>query len=111
MFTEIYLETTNPTLTLYEMLAPALLSKIAVSVLFHAVIYTIAANLFSLIFLGRALTVSVNTRFIMALVIIMTVGYFGRFYHIKDILKGYGGNMEKTRRHIDQHYNTWVFIA
>jgi hypothetical protein len=41
----------------------------------------------------------------------MFFGFIGRFIHVKDIYKGYNGNVEKTREYIDKHYISWVFIS
>jgi hypothetical protein len=41
----------------------------------------------------------------------MFAGYIGRVLHIKDVYSGYKYDKEKTRIHVNQHYNSWIFIG
>jgi hypothetical protein len=82
-----------------------------VSDLVHTAIYTATINLASFIFLGRVLSSQQNVRLVIALLLIMFVGYFARFYHVKDIYRAYNGDVEKTRSHLDKLYIGWIFIA
>jgi hypothetical protein len=111
MFTELYLETTNPKLSFYQLFDINIFSKIIFSVIFHTVIYTSFLNLGSYIFFGKILSNDVNIRLISALLLIMFFGFFGRFIHVKDIYKAYGYDLEKTRNHLDRLYIGWIFIS
>lgn len=111
MFTEIYLETTNPKSKFYELFRPTLLALIIFSVLFHTVIYVGFFNMLSYIFTGKALSNDINMRMTMFAIVIMFFGYFGRHFHVKDILSAYHGDEIATRQHVDKLYITWIFIA
>jgi hypothetical protein len=110
MFTELYLQTTDPTVSLNDVLKRNI-GMIIFSVLFHTILYTIALNLGSFIFTGKILSQTINTRLIASFLIIMFFGYIGRYYHVKDIYNAYSKNMEKTRNHLDKLYITWIFIG
>ena len=111
MFSSLYLQTTNPALKWQELIHPTLLLPILGSVLFHTAVYTVFLNLVSYIFLNRSLSRVVNFRLIGSLLILMFLGFFARWVHVKDVYKTYNGNMEKTRSHLDRHYITWMFIS
>lgn len=105
MFTELYLRTTDP-------LAKDIPMKmISISIIFHTIIYLAFLNMFSVGFRGEPLSFIINIRLIIIFIVIMFLGYIGRFYHVKDIYKGYRGDLIKCREHIDKHYNSWVFIG
>jgi hypothetical protein len=110
MFTKIYLDTTNPDLTLSQMLSQNS-TPILVSVLFHTIVYVLFINLAYSVFFGRLLSMKINSRLIFALLIIMIFGYIARFYHVKDIYKAYNKDMSKVRTHLDQLFISWIFIA
>ena len=110
MFTKIYLSTTNPKITLYDMFRENL-SSILVSVIFHTVLYCAVFNVASFIFFGRILSSVINLRLVLTLLLIMFFGYIARYYHVKDIYTAYKGNMEKTRAHCDRLYIGWIFIG
>jgi len=107
MFTDLYLKTTNPKLTLSEFLR----IHILFSVVFHTIIYTLFFNLFHYIFFGKALSKIINIRIVVSLLIIMYTGFWGRFLHVKEIYKAYNYDLEKTRQHLDKLYVTWIFIS
>jgi len=111
MFTDLYLQTTNPKLSFSRFLNPKLIGKIVFSSIFHTALYTLFFNLTSYIFFGKILTESVNKRLIVSLFAIMFLGYFARFWHVKEIFKSYRFDLEKTRCHLDKLYITWIFIA
>lgn len=111
MFTHIYLETTNPKSKFYELFRPTLLALILFSVLFHTLIYVGFFNILSYIFMGKVLSNDINMRMTMIAVLIMFFGYFGRHFHVKDILSAYHGDEIATRQHVDKLYITWIFIA
>ena len=110
MFTELYLHTTNPKITLYDMYRENL-GSIIVSVIFHTVLYCAVFNVASFIFFERILSTTVNLRLSVILILIMFFGYIGRYYHVKDIYRAYKGNMEKVRAHCDRLYIGWIFIG
>lgn len=110
MFTKLYLDTTNPNLTLSEMLSQNSY-PILVSVLFHTIVYVLFVNLAYSVFFGRLLSMKINSRLIFSLLIIMIFGYIARFYHVKDIYKAYNKDMSKVRTHLDQLFISWIFIA
>ena len=109
MATELYLQTTDPKLEFGQLLS--LTPKILVSDLFHTAVYAGAINLTSHVFFGRTLSSRQNIRLIVALFVIMFIGYFARFYHVRDIYRAYNGDVEKTRRHLDTLYVGWIFVA
>jgi len=111
MFTELYLQTTNPKLPFYELFGADIFFKIISSVILHTLIYTCFCNLVSYIFVGRLLSKNINIRLIISLLLIMFFGFFARFLHVKEIYKAYGYNLEKTKNHLDKLYITWVFIS
>jgi len=111
MFTELYLRTTNPKTGFYECFSFMTISTMLFSIIFHIIIYIGFFNLVSYIFQGRQLSNKINIRLLISLFIIMSIGFFGRFYHVKEIYRAYNGDIEKARSHIDKHYNTWVFLS
>ena len=110
MFTEVYLRTTDPEESLFNLLKNNI-GGILLSVLFHTIIYWVFIQWISFIFLGKWLYKTTNIRVIIALVIIMFFGYIARFYHVKDVYKAYGYDKIKTREHLDKLYVGWIFIA
>jgi hypothetical protein len=110
MFTELYLNTTNPKTSLLQMMQQNIV-PIIISVLFHTLVYAAAANIASYIFTGKYLSVGINTRLLTILLFIMFFGYIGRYYHVQDVYNAYAENMEKTRNHLDRLYIGWIFIA
>ena len=109
MFTKLYLETTNPKLTLSDLFGPKILGPMIVSILVHTIVYTLFCNMVSWIFFGSVLSQKINIRLLVCLLPIMFFGFIGRLLHVKEIYKAYNGNMEKTREYIDKHYISWVF--
>jgi uncharacterized protein YneF (UPF0154 family) len=57
------------------------------------------------------LTNAVNMRLLISLLLIMFFGFLGRFLHVKEVYKAYGGNMRLTREHLDKLYIGWIFIS
>jgi hypothetical protein len=110
MFTKLYLKTTDPKITLQQMLQENM-AMILVSTIFHTIVYLAFANLMSYIFFGKYLSVGINTRLTASLLFIMFFGYIGRYYHVKDIYNAYNKNADKTRYHLDRLYIGWIFIA
>ena len=111
MFTKLYLDTTNPKLQLHEMFQSAILIPIVVSVVFHTFIYTLLCNMAAYIFFKKFLSNDTNKRLLTFLIPIMFLGFFARFYHVKEIYKAYNGDMVKTRNHLDKLYISWIFIS
>jgi hypothetical protein len=111
MFTDLFLKTTDPTLELNQLLTIKIIKKIILSVIFHTFLYTLFCNLVSYIFFGKVLSKIINKRLIITLLIIMFTGFFGRFLHVKEIYKAYNYNLEKTRKHLDKLYISWIFIS
>lgn len=110
MFTELYLKTTDPKKSLSVIIRENF-TVILASVIFHTIIYTVAFNLAAFIFLGRSLSSAVNSRLILSLLLIMSFGYIGRYYHVQEIYKTYGENKEKAKEHVDKFFIGWIFIG
>jgi len=111
MLTKLYLDTTNPTLGFSHLFGPKILGPMVFSVVLHTAIYALFCNMISWIFFGSILSKVVNKRLLTSLLAIMTFGFFGRFFHVKEIYSGYGRDAEKTREYIDKHYVSWVFLS
>lgn len=107
MFTSVYLQTTDPRVPLTAWSY----SPVVAAILFHTVLYIAVFNLASFLFLGRPLQNAVNVRLLVALLVIMTLGYVGRFHHVQDIYRAYNKNVEKTRQHCDHVFLTWIYLA
>ena len=107
MFTDLYLETTNPELPLSEFFSTRLLSKMAASVIFHTILYLVSFNIGSYVLFGTALSSDVNTRISVFLVLVMAFGFLARFYHVKEIYR----YEEKGKEHVDKAYITWFFLS
>ena len=110
MFTELYLSTTNPNISLSEMISRNTV-PLLISILFHTILYMLFVNMVSYIFFGKLLSMKINNRLFVILILIMTFGYIGRFYHVKDVYQAYNKDMTNTRAHLDKLYITWIFIA
>ena len=104
MFTDLYVETTNPTLTLSEFLSARLLTKMATSVLFHTIFYVLSLNMASYVF-GYKLSSDINIRLSIFLVLVMSLGFVARFYRVKELYH-YGG-----KEYVDKAYITWYFLS
>ena len=111
MFTNLFLKTTNPNLSLNELFSASMTTQILISDIFHTIIYTCFFNLANYIFFGKILSNVINTRLIISLLIIMFIGYYARFFHVKDIYNAYNRNLERTRNHTDKLYISWLFVA
>uniref|UniRef100_A0A6C0HCW5 Uncharacterized protein n=1 Tax=viral metagenome TaxID=1070528 RepID=A0A6C0HCW5_9ZZZZ len=111
MFTDLYLQTSDPKLSFSALFSPSIFTKIILSVVFHTIIYAAFCNMVSYIFFGKILSNSVNIRLVTCLVFIMFFGFFARFTHVKEIYKSYNYNLEKTRAHLDRLYIGWIFIS
>jgi hypothetical protein len=110
MFTDLYLSTTNPKLSLSEIISQNSI-PLVVSILFHTIVYMLFVNLVSYIFFGKLLSMKINNRLFVVLFVIMTFGYIARFYHVKDVYQAYNKDMIKTRNHLDKLFISWIFIA
>ena len=111
MFTEIFLLTTDPHLTLSQFFSYEILTQILFSIMFHTIIYVCFFNLASFIFLGKILSNVMNQRLIVSALVIMSFGYLARIYHVKDVFRAYNGDIVKTREHIQHLFVSCVFIA
>jgi hypothetical protein len=110
MFTDLYIETTNPHLTIKQFLSQILLIKMGSSVIFHTLIYAGSINLFYYIFSGNFLSSLINTRILLFLLIVMSLGFLGRFYHVKEIYSAYK-NQTQAKEYVDKTYITWYFLS
>jgi hypothetical protein len=110
MFTKLYLSTTNPNISLSEMISQNAIPLI-VSIIIHTILYMIFFNLAFYTFFGKLLSMKINNRIFIILLLIMTFGYIGRFYHVKEVYQAYNKDIVKTRNHLDKLYITWIFIA
>ena len=111
MFTETFLLTTDPHLTLSQYFGYEVQKYVLFSIVFHTVIYLCFFNLTSFIFLGKILSNVVNQRIIVSALVIMSIGYLARVYNVKDIYQAYNRDIVKTREHIQHLFVSWVFIA
>ena len=109
MFTELYLDSTDPRLPLSGLFAPKILVPMIVSILVHVIGYTLFIDLISWIFFGKILSTVVHVRLVSSLLLLMFFGFIGRLIHVKDIYAAYHGNMENTREYVNKHYISWVF--
>jgi hypothetical protein len=111
MFTETYLQTTDPNLLFSQFISPPILTNMIVSIVFHTIVYSSFVNLLSFIFTGKILSVSINYRMLLSLFIIMVFGFVARFLHVKEIYKAYNNDLDKTRSHLDKLFISWIFIS
>jgi len=109
MLTHLYLSTTDPELSLSELMAKHS-GHILMSVVFHTVIYALFVNLVFFIFTGALLSNVINQRLFIFLITVMLFGYLARFYHVKEIYHTYQDN-GLTRKHVDLLYIGWIFIG
>ena len=107
MFTDLYLETTDPSLTLSDFFSGRLLRKMGASVVFHTILYMLSFNIGSYVLFGNALSSDVNIRIGIFLVLVMAFGFLGRFYHVKEIYQ----YAENGKDHVDKTYITWFFLS
>lgn len=111
MFTDLYLQTTNPKLSFRDLFHHDIFTNIVLSVLFHTALYIGFCNAVSYIFLGRFLKQIVMIRLVLFLLVVMFFGFFARFIHVKEVYKAYHDNLVKTREHLDKLYIGWIFIS
>jgi hypothetical protein len=111
MFTDLYLRTTDPDFRVVQFLEPRVFCMAVLSIALHTVGYVLFINLIYYCFTERFLNAKINMRLIILLVVIMFAGYIGRVLHIKDVYSGYKYDKEKTTIHVNQHYNSWIFIG
>jgi hypothetical protein len=107
MFTKLYLDTTNP----QNKITDDIIKNSILSILFHTFIYTFFCNIISYIFYNKSLSYNINKRLVLYLVLIMIIGYIGRYYHVNDVYMAYNKDLEKTRNHLDKLYISWLFIS
>jgi hypothetical protein len=111
MFTDVFLTTTNPTLSIDQFFQGKIISKIALSIIFHTIIYTVFFNVISFVFFGKMLSNKINQRLLICALLIMTGGYLARFYHVKEIYNAYNHDEKRTREHINHLFITWLFVG
>jgi len=107
MLTKLYLDTTNPKIDIRDWNK----ATIILSVLLHTIIYVSFANIVSYIFTDKMLSTMVNIKLVLFLLIIMTLGFVARYYHVKDVYGAYNEDLKKTRKHLDNLYISWIFIS
>lgn len=111
MFTKLYLDTTNPRVAITDLFKPPIILPMLASVILHTLVYAAFTNMVSYIFTNRVLSLKINIRLLIALLIIMIGGYIARIYHVKDICKAYDNDVLKTREHTDKSFITWIFMG
>jgi len=84
---------------------------IIISVIFHTILYASFGNMASYIFYGTFLNTDINIRLILCLLLIMILGYIGRFIHAKEAYADFDYDYEKTKQYLDLHYISWVFLG
>lgn len=109
MFTKLFLETTNPKTSWIAFMK--LIPIICLSILVNITIYTIFLNLASYVFVNKFFSKNINMRFVGVLIIIMILGYIGRFLHAKEAYKMFQYKESKTAEYMNTHYNSWVFLG
>jgi len=110
MFTDVYLRTTDPTVSFSRMIHDNI-EGIILSTLFHTFIYCVFANLTSYVFFGEILSFKIQYRLAISLLLIMFFGYMARFFHVKEVFQAYHRDKEKTKEHLDKLYISWIFIG
>jgi membrane protein YdbS with pleckstrin-like domain len=108
MATKLYLETTNPNSRLSR---PKIILGITVSVIVHTIGYALFFNLVSYIFTGRILSSKVNKRLVIALIVIMYLGFIGRYYRAKDAYRAFNRDPIKTQEYMNSGYVSWTFMS
>jgi hypothetical protein len=111
MLTNLYLQTTDPRLTVGQLMQGNILVGMILSILLHTIIYASFFNLASYIFFGKLLSNIVNARLISSLILIMIMGFYGRFIYVKDIYSAYNYDIQKAREHVDKFFISWVFLT
>ncbi|NDE16893.1 hypothetical protein EBZ80_18370 [bacterium] len=111
LFTRLYLLTTDPTLSWHAFFHSPIQGGIVVSVLVHALLYTIVLNVASYVARGRGCDGAVSRRCFFVLFFVLYLGYIARFAHARAILRALDGNHKAARGFIDQHYNSWIFLG
>jgi len=107
MATKLYLETTDPTVSLLQ---PRIMLGISISIIVHTIIYTIFLNAISYIVRGRFLSKTINKRIMIALAILMLLGFIARHYRAKDAYNTFQ-DKAKTREFMNHGYVCWVFLS
>ena len=111
MFTELYLNTTNPKIKLRQFLLPYILVPMVISIIMHTVVYALFCNMLSYILFNKFLSLQINQRLLGCLLLIMIFGFIGRYFHVKDVYNAYNRDEVKTRNHLDRLYISWLFIS
>ena len=111
MFTELYLNTTNPKIKLRQFLLPYILVPMVISIIMHTVVYALFCNMLSYILFNKFLSSQINQRLLGCLLLIMIFGFIGRYFHVKDVYNAYNRDEVKTRNHLDRLYISWLFIS
>jgi len=74
-------------------------------------IYLLFFNVIFYILFSKCANKNMNLRLVFILIIIMYLGYIGRFFHSKDIYSTMNNDDKLTRDFINQHYNSWIFLG
>lgn len=109
MLVRLYERTTDPSLPWSEFFSATILFDVGVSIVFHTVLYVLAANAVAFIFTSRPLSDRVNLRLSLILLGVMAAGYVARLAHAHEA--GHLLGNARARYFIDQHYNTWLFLG
>ena len=119
-WTSIYLVTTDPALSWSAFFSSALQWNILFTISFHMIVYTAFVNWISWVFRGHVLDSYKNLKLGTSLLVIMYLGYIGRLLHVKQIDRAFlranptmplAKRQAVVRQFIDQHYNSWIFLA
>ena len=113
MFSKVFFDTTAPETSYSRLLS----LDVAFSILTHIILYTAFLFLFGFIFNIR-FSKSTYTKFVIALLVILVVGYPARLARVKslqDTLMDYGFD-KSSARHIavsiiNNGYFTWFFLG
>jgi|688.fasta_scaffold1854998_1 hypothetical protein len=109
MFTQLYLDTTNPEVSYTTFFQWDILHRIFISTLVHVFMYILAIQLFAYA-VSYSISPSMVRRCVVVLMVVMLGGFMARFWHAKEIYATYN-DLYQTRQHMNQQYISWIFMS
>lgn len=105
MFTELFLDTTQPDRDpLLHLRDP----RVYVSAAFHTMLYLCLTLLVSFVFGLKGFD---TKKFVVVVGSIMIWGYVARQAHVNQVYRAYGEDTEGARDHVRKHYIQWYFLG